>query len=37
MRDYKWLNVLAKQINGKTYIFCSCRDIYDPYSMGNTW
>ena len=37
MRDYKWLNVLAKQIDGKTYIFCSCRDIHDPYSMGNTW
>jgi len=37
MPNYKWLNVLAKVINGKTYIFCSCRDIYNDYSMGDTW
>ncbi len=37
MPNYKWLNVLAKVINGKTYIFCSCRDIYNDYSMKDTY
>ena len=33
MRDYRWLNVLGNVIGGKTYVFCSCRDIHDTYSM----
>lgn len=37
MAEYKWLNILAKQYGNLTYIFCSCRDINDSYSMGDTY
>ena len=33
VKECKWLNVWAKDYNGYTYIFFSCRDINSKYSM----